>query len=180
VKGVYYMIDNEHPPELFVSAGELVTTFYGTLDQLPDAEIDLDTEKFWEEHPEAWDAARLDAKDPGYVMTQFMAWLKDLMSRHTVSLVAYPSGFDFTFLYWYMQTFCGESPLMHSCIDIRSFVMGMTGRPFRRTGKKYWPKRWSSGMTHNHNALSDATEQGLSFIKILRQSRGMMRLTPDQ
>lgn len=190
------MIDVEHPPELFVSfdietlgpipgkhsmlslgcaaltaEGELVSKFYATLLELPGTEADPDTVQWWAGQLEAWAQARLNARDPKTVIIEYVAWLKDLMSRYTVTLVAYPSGFDFTFLYWYTQTFCGESPVAHKCIDLRSFIMGMTGRPFDRTGMKHWPKRWKPAQELSHNAFDDALDQGMAFIKVLTQAR---------
>lgn len=191
------MIDNENPPELFVcfdietdgplpgensmlslgcvaltEKGEEVATFYMKLQKLPAAHMDPDTQGFWDKNPEAYLEATKDAQDPQLVILAFLDWLKNLMTKYTVVLVAYPSGFDFTFLYWYMRMFADASPLNHSCIDIRSFIMGMTGRPFNRTSKKYWNKAWKSPYAHTHNALDDAREQGHSFVKLLHFSRG--------
>jgi hypothetical protein len=38
-----------------------------------------------------------------------------------------------------------------------------------RAGKRDWPKRWKSKKRHKHVALSDAIEQGESFMKMLME-----------
>ena len=77
--------------------------------------------------------------------------------------VAYPAGFDFLFVYWYLIKFVGESPFSHSALDIKSFAMAVLKRDFRQSTKRNMPKRWFDDLPHSHIALDDAIEQGASF-----------------
>ena len=81
--------------------------------------------------------------------------------------VAYPAGFDFTFVYWYLIRFAGYSPFSFSGIDIKTYAMALMGKPYRRSTKRNMPKRWFDKMPHTHVALDDALEQGALFCNML-------------
>ncbi len=89
-------------------------------------------------------------------------------------LLAYPAGFDFLFVYWYMMRFVGRSPFSHSCLDIKTMAMTlMKGKSYRNATKRNWPKRWFFGCDkHTHKAIDDAREQGKSFCNMLEEARG--------
>lgn len=89
----------------------------------------------------------------------------------TSVFVAYPAGFDFMFVYWYLMKFVGESPFSHSALDIKSFAMAVLKKNYRVSTKRNRPKRWFDELPHTHVALSDAIEQGALFCNMLKQSR---------
>ncbi|MGO4260558.1 3'-5' exoribonuclease domain-containing protein [Lysobacter sp. TAB13] len=151
----------------FTADGELIATFSANLLELEGAAGDPKTLAWWAEQPQAWDAARVDARSPSDVMTQYLAWLKDLPGKPV--FVAYPAGFDFSFVYWYLIRFTGESPFSHSALDMKTLAMAVLDLPYRDTSKRAMPRHWFSDDPHTHIALDDAIEQGRLFCKMLAQ-----------
>jgi hypothetical protein len=85
---------------------------------------------------------------------------------------AYPAGYDFMFMYWYMIRFAGRSPFSFSALDIKTYAMAMLKLPYRETVKGNMPRRWFSDAKHSHVALDDAIEQGNLFIAMLQENAG--------
>lgn len=156
----------------FTETGDLVDTFSANLKCLEGASGHPDTMKWWGTQPkDIWEACRKDAKDPKGVMADFVLWV-NLVSKTQGSspvCVAYPAGFDWTFIYWYMVYFGQESPFSFSCLDVKSFAMARLKSKYRKTTKKNMPRHWFDGLPpHEHIALSDAIEQGYLFLNILK------------
>ena len=149
---------------------QLVSTFSANLHTLPGAEADPKTAAWWKTQPEAWAACRTDLQDPAHAMKNYAGWLKGLPARPV--FVAYPAGFDFLFVYWYLMRFAGESPFSHSALDVKSFAMAMLQLDYRDSTKRAMPRRWfDPGMPHTHVALDDAIEQGALFCNMLAENR---------
>jgi len=156
--------------------GEVLGKFYATLDLLPEAAGDPDTMRWWAEpkQAQAWAAARLNPQPPKVAMEAYVKWVDALPGRPV--FVAYPAGFDFTYVYWYMMRFVGRSPFSFSALDIKTFAMAVLGKTYRESVKKNMPKRWfPENLPHTHNALDDAREQGQLFINILRENKARPR-----
>ena len=85
--------------------------------------------------------------------------------------VAYPAGFDFLFVYWYLMRFVGESPFGHSALDVKSFAMAVLRTGYRDSSKERMPKRWFDELPHSHVALDDAIEHGALFCNMLNENR---------
>ena len=102
-------------------------------------------------------------------MLRYVSWLKSLEGKPV--FVAYPAGFDFTFVYWYLIKYVGESPFSHSALDVKSFAMAMLKADFRQSTKRNMPKRWFDNLPHSHVALDDAIEQGAMFCNMLKENR---------
>jgi hypothetical protein len=148
---------------------QLLSTFSANLHTLPGAEPDPKTAAWWKTQPEAWAACRTDLQDPAHAMKSYMAWLKGLPARPV--FVAYPAGFDFLFVYWYLMRFAGESPFSHSALDVKSFAMAMLRLDYRDSTKRAMPRRWFDRLPHTHVALDDAIEQGALFCNMLAENR---------
>ena len=103
-------------------------------------------------------------------MSRYLAWVKSLPGKPV--FVAYPAGFDFLFVYWYLMRFAGESPFSHSALDIKTYAMAMLKTGYRDSTKRNMPKRWFDDMPHTHVALDDAIEQGALFCNMLRENEG--------
>jgi hypothetical protein len=86
----------------------LVNTFTANLETLPGAQPHPETMTWWNEHPDAYEATRRKVLDPSEAMRRYLLWVKALPGRPV--FVAYPAGFDFLFMYWYLIRFTGESP----------------------------------------------------------------------
>jgi hypothetical protein len=86
--------------------------------------------------------------------------------------VAYPAGFDFLFVYWYIIRFGLKSPFSFSCLDIKSYAAAVLDIPYRKATKKNMPQKWFKGLPpHTHKATDDAREQGLLFLNIVKHRR---------
>jgi hypothetical protein len=149
---------------------ELLSTFTANLETLPQACAHPKTEEWWATQPEAWAACRRNLEDPATAMTRYVTWLKSLPG-HPV-FVAYPVGFDFLFVYWYLIRFVGESPFSHSALDVKTFAMALLKGDYRDSAKCNMPKRWFDTLPHSHIALDDAIEQGTLFCNMLNENRG--------
>jgi len=150
---------------VFRESGEVVGSFERNTLPLPGAYPDVDTTvNFWDKEPEALAYVLQNRVDPSVAMTEYVTWVNSFVGKKV--MVCYPSGFDFTFMYWYMKKFTGGSPFGFSCLDMRSYVSGMRKKTVLHSGKGSWPRRWASMLPHSHRAIDDALEQGLSFMLI--------------
>ena len=147
----------------------LVSTFSANLETLPGAQPHPKTAEWWAKQPQAWAACRKDLELPERAMARYANWIKSLGG--TPAFVAYPAGFDFMFVYWYLMKFLGESPFSHSALDIKSFAMAVLKTNYRESTKRNMKKRWFDDLPHTHIALSDAIEQGALFCNMLKDSR---------
>ncbi len=151
-------------------------TWTANLETLDGASGDPRTMQWWGSQPAAWAACRTDLLPPAAAMAGFAAWLAALPGRPV--FVAYPAGFDFTFVYWYLVRFTGSSPFSHAALDMKSMAMALLGTSFRDTTKRSFPARWRGAGRHTHVALDDAIEQGEIFCAMLIEARG--RLPPPR
>ncbi|MGO1072602.1 hypothetical protein [Lysobacter sp. CA199] len=151
----------------FTAAGERIATFSANLCELDGAAGHPDTLAWWAGQPEAWQAARAGARPAAEVMPEYLAWLKALPGKPV--FVAYPAGFDFSFVYWYLIRFAGQSPFSHSALDMKTLAMAVLGLPYRDTSKRAMPRHWFGDDPHTHVALDDAIEQGRLFCAMLAQ-----------
>jgi len=153
-----------------------IGTFTANLKTLPGAEADPETAAWWQTKPEAWAACRKNPQPPEDAMKNFVDWVMTLpciekkssgAARNAV-FVGYPTGFDFTYVYWYIKRFKLESPFSFSALDIKTYAMALLGSPFRETVKRNMPKEWfPKSRPHTHVALDDAIEQGIVFMRML-------------
>jgi hypothetical protein len=149
----------------FTAGGELVGTFTANLELLPGATGHDKTMAWWATQQAAWDACRAGARAPKAVMHEYASWVNGLPGKPV--FVAYPAGFDFMFVYWYLIEFTGDSPFSHSALDMKTMAMALLGTPYRDSTKRAFPRHWSSERPHTHVALDDALEQGEVFVKML-------------
>ena len=147
----------------------LVATFSANLETLPGAAGHPETMAFWKENPAAWEACRTNPELPEVAMARYVAWIASLEGKPV--FVAYPAGFDFLFVYWYLIRFTGASPFSHSALDVKTFAMALLRKPYRESTKRNMPRRWFDPLPHTHVALDDAVEQGALFCNMLAESR---------
>jgi len=154
----------------FMPDGKLIGTFTVNLELLEGANPDKETMRnFWERFPDAWEASRTDLVHPEEAMNKYSEWLMKMKKNGKLVFVAYPLGFDFTFIYWYLVKFTGKSLFSHSGLDIKTFAMFMLNTEFRNTTKRTMPSRWFGKEDHTHQALDDAIEQGQLFFRMLKE-----------
>ena len=149
---------------------KLLDVFSSNLHFLSDATHNPDTMEWWKTQPEAWKKCRENARDPKLVMHEFVDWINSFKD-YTPVLVAFPAGFDFTYVYWYTMKFVGKSPVSFSCIDIKTFAMATLNCGYRDSTKRNFPKHWFDKLPHTHVAVDDAIEQGAMFCNILQHSQ---------
>lgn len=146
--------------------GTELGAFTANLLPLPGAAPHPRTMAWWEGYPQAFAATQRDREDPVVAMSRYRDWLRSLPAR--VVFVGQPAGYDFMWVYWYLQRFCGDSPFGHSALDVKTYAMAVLKRDYRDCVKSALPKEWFGAQRHSHVALEDAREQGELFCKILR------------
>jgi hypothetical protein len=151
----------------FLKDKTLLSTFSINFEALPAARQDDATMQWWKSQPKAWEACRSNPVAPSFGIQEFSTWIDGLGGKPVC--VAYPVGFDFLFVYWYLIKFTGRSPFGHSAIDIRSYAMGLLRSDYGSSSKKHMPKQWLESESINHVALDDAIAQGRLFCNMLAQ-----------
>jgi hypothetical protein len=150
----------------FLPDKTLVDTFTANLETLPGAAPDPATLEWWRGHPEAYQATRTNQEPPQAALRRYAEWLRQMPGKPV--FVAYPAGFDFLFVYWYLIRFVGESPFSFAALDIKTYAMALLKTEFRKTVKNAMPSRWfDADQAHRHVALDDALEQGTLFCNML-------------
>ena len=144
---------------------KLVSTVSVNLETLPGAEGNSDTMKWWAGQPKAWEACRKNPIDPTKAMQRYVTWVQGLLGKPV--FVAYPAGYDFLFVYWYLMRFVGHSPFSFSALDIKTYAMALMKTSYRHCTKRNMPRRWFDKKPHTHVALDDAIEQGAMFCSML-------------
>ncbi|MET7656294.1 MULTISPECIES: exonuclease [unclassified Streptomyces] len=142
--------------EGFTAADPTRQTFYRELRPIS-AEFD----------PEALAVSGLDRKrlaeeglEPGPALAQFTGWVREVSGDAQPVMCGYPASYDWTFLYWYLIRFTGESPFGHSgCLDMKTLYATKAGLPLRAVAKRTMPAHLLSRRPHTHHALDDAVEQ---------------------
>jgi DNA polymerase III alpha subunit (gram-positive type) len=150
--------------------GREIGSFSRNLELLPGASGAPDTMAWWDKQTEAWAACRKNLVSPEQAMREYVSWIDGMGGKPV--FVAYPAGYDFLFVYFYLMKFVGKSPFSFSAIDVKSFAMALMRKPYRECTKRNMPKHWfPKNAKHTHVALDDAREQGLMFINMLQESK---------
>lgn len=101
-----------------------------------------------------------EGAEPAVAMAEFRAWVRQVSAGAQPVMCAYPASFDWTFLYWYLMTFGGDSPFGHSgCLDMKTLYAAKARVPLRAAVKRRMPAELLSDRPHTHHALDDAIEQ---------------------
>lgn len=101
-----------------------------------------------------------EGADPAAAMAEFRAWVREVSAGAQPVMCGYPASFDWTFLYWYLIRFGGDSPFGHSgCLDMKTLYAVKARVPLRAAVKGRMPRELLSRRRHTHHALDDAIEQ---------------------
>jgi hypothetical protein len=149
----------------FTAADPDAQTFYRELRPISDEYV-----------PEAAAVSGLDrdrlvreGADPAAAMADFVAWVDDVATGAKPVFVAYPLGFDWMFVYWYLRRFAGRSPFGHSsCLDLKTLYAVKAGVTVGQAVKRAMPRHLHSRRRHTHHALDDAAEQADLFANLTR------------
>lgn len=162
-------------------AGQEVSRFSRTLEDLPGSTGYPDTMDFWSKNPEAHAAARRGPVSPDVAMWAFHDWLRGLPGK--LVFAGYPATYDFLFVYWYYWRFVGEMPpFSFSGLDMKTLAMALLHLPYRQSTKKNFPSRWTANLPpHTHEAEGDADEQGIILARMLADlDAPVARLTQEE
>jgi len=157
----------------------LVGTFSRNLEVLDGAQTDERTMKWWAQADQAaaYAKSREGLTSPRGAMVDCKSWLEDMKVFGRPIVVGAPSGFDFTFMYYYFQRFLGESPIGFASLDLRSYAAAVMKRQYRHVGKRQYPAEWiDDDLPHTHVALDDAIEQGCILINMMRHNLELPRV----
>lgn len=132
---------------------------------------DKKTAIWWDEqekkNPGLWRSMTSNRVNAGVAMQGFENRVKKYSQELNASplVVAYPAGFDFTYTYYYLCRFLGQSCVGFSCLDMKTMAMCLLQRTYHDSAKKRFPSEWfNKNLKHTHNALDDAREQGFTFF----------------
>ena len=154
----------------------LLSTFSANLETLEGASPHPVTAKWWKTQPEAWAACRRDLQKPAAAMHAYIEWIHSLGGKPV--FVAFPVGFDFMFVNWYLMTFTGKTPFGFSALDIKTFAMAVLHADFEDCTRQKLPAHWfDQRLPHTHVALDDALEQGALFCNLLQAHRARAPVT---
>ncbi|MDX3529157.1 exonuclease [Streptomyces sp. ID05-39B] len=150
--------------EGFTAADPEARTFYRELrpigdDFVPDALAvsGLDRERL-----------RVEGLEPALGLSQFTRWVREVSEGAQPVMCGYPASYDWTFLYWYLIRFTGESPFGHSgCLDMKTLYATKAGVPLRAVAKRSMPAELLPRRRHTHHALDDAVEQAELFAHLM-------------
>jgi hypothetical protein len=153
----------------FTADGQILGDFEVNFETLAGATPDADTMKWWAQNQKAYDQTRVNTKHPKAAMEEFAAWTKKVSGGKRVVFVAYPAGYDFTWVYWYFRYFLGKSPFSFNALDIKTYAMAVLGTDFRDTNKAAFPREWFKDKPHTHCAREDAVGQAHLFLSMLHE-----------
>jgi hypothetical protein len=153
--------------------GEVIHELGANLLEIPGAVADPETMKWWEEQekkfPGIWARMMENRIEPFLAMERFQSAVAACNLKNNASpiCVAYPAGYDFTWIYYYLCRFLGKSCVGFSCIDMKTLGMTLIQNTYHNSAKKRFPSDWfNPKLKHTHNALEDARGQGYTFWRM--------------
>ena len=124
--------------------------------------------------PEALEVSKLslqrlkrEGRPPSAAMTDFGEWVKRLTVGRQPVFVGFNACFDWSFVNWYFHVFVGDNPFGFGGVDIKAYIMGMTGCTWQETRMGQLPAEFKPSQPLSHNALDDAIQQAEIFTRIL-------------
>lgn len=146
--------------------GQELGSYSCNFELLENAKGDPDTMAWWAKNQHAYDLTRTNLVSPTVGMQKFVDWTNQF--RGPKVAVAFPAGYDWTWTYYYLMNFVGQSPFGFQCLDIKTYAMSVLNTDFKQATKRNFPREWFPDIQHNHVAETDAREQGLLFCNILK------------
>lgn len=115
------------------------------------------------------DVLLLEGADPRAFIPALEKRIEEIANGCRPVAVAYPLGFDWMFLYWYMCKYGNgkNNPFGFSgCLDIKSMYSAKKNAMVINSTKRNMLNLIKSKRAHTHNALDDAIEQAELFCNI--------------
>lgn len=153
--------------------------FYIRMLQRQGALMNHDTEDWWRKQDDAvrYEAFHAEPRvHPREAMVEFAEWTESVSSAQPV-FVARPTGFDYSFVNWYLVHYLGakraHALYSHRALDMRSLMMGMHPKlGFYSAQSSLMDEKYHLDTGHKitaHRALSDAVEQGSTFMGMMSE-----------
>lgn len=109
---------------------------------------------------------------PGTAMREAAEWVRSRCGGGEPILVAYPLGFDWSWIHWYFIKFTGASPFKHSrAFDLKTAVAVAQGIPIAEAGRSRLPAQLAAQHAHTHHAADDAIAQAEIFANVMELTR---------
>ncbi len=108
--------------------------------------------------------------EPIDAMRRFGDWIgkmKDHGKKKHAIFVGLNASFDWQFVNWYFCRYLGTNPFGIDVIDIKSFYMGLRGKPWLMTSSSRMSRWLGIHQVNKHNALSDAQFQAKIFSQLM-------------
>jgi hypothetical protein len=153
----------------FDTNGQEISSFSMNIKELDGAVQDQNTMKWWSEQPEVWKSTRVDQKTATEVMRLFQTWVNGIAEPRNVRpiFLAYPIGFDYAFVRWYLLKFTGKDIFQLATVDIRSYAMRAVNCSYSDFSFKKLPERYMKNTNElSHFAIDDARIQGKIFMNM--------------
>ena len=119
------------------------------------------------------EALKKSGKSPIEGMQHFARWVHETAAGGHPVFVGFNGCFDWQFVNWYCLQFAGANPFGFGGVDIKSFYMGLTGKPWSATTSSQLPQEYRPDSQQTHNALDDAKAQASIFRKMLAAAENM-------
>ena len=134
---------------------------------------DPDTMTWWKQFPEQWKAHRENTVSPEAAMDLFVTWLDEVVTYKPV-FVAWPVGFDWGFINYYLHKYVGGNPFGYSPMCLKNYAAGLLRKPAMLGGSRseatmpddFLVTPESIGRV-SHIALDDAIAQAVMLRNIL-------------
>ena len=165
IPGIYSMLN--FGSVALLADKTVLGTFERNLKPLENARQDPDTMRFWARNPKAWAYVTSNTVDATLAMQEYADWLDEMSKHGTLVFLAYPAGYDFMFIKWYMEYFLNKCHFQYQALDIKSYAMAVMKTQFSNASKSNMPKEWFDELPHTHTGLDDAMNQGMMFCNML-------------
>lgn len=117
------------------------------------------------------DQLAADGREPSEAMLAFQSWVESTANGKKPVFVGFNAAYDWQFVNWYFETYCGRNPFGFGAVDIKSYFMGLTGSPWSASTSSELPGDFQPDTPQTHNALDDAKAQASMFTKMVAAAR---------
>ncbi len=116
-------------------------------------------------------ALERDGRPPEEAMRSFRSWVETVAGAAKAVFVGFNATYDWQFVNWYLETYTGGNPFGFGGVDIKSYYMGLSGKPWSASSSSQLPPEFRPDLPQTHNALDDAVAQASIFAKMLKAAR---------